>query len=282
MRWTTCKIGGLMILSSLTIGCVSISPQECAISRGEKSQVERGRPNVLLDTAGDAFSIPSKVLLWNRKAGNRNISSKTENELGRYMIDNGLESTKVRLNQYAPIDEWRRLVENKSVPAIARYTLGTLHNVGYTLIPGRIFGDDKYNPYTDTLSVYSDIPSIAMTEVAYAKDIRSRKHPGWYVFGQEFPVLGIVHETHATQDALNYLAMDGDPDSLSEATRVLYPRYGASVGGDMGGLLSEGDAALTIAGAVVGHIAGRRSANRTVEVSYNTDESNTIDEGATY
>ncbi|MCP4190841.1 MAG: hypothetical protein GY768_09455 [Planctomycetaceae bacterium] len=277
MQWTTCKIAGLMILASLATGCVSISSQDCAISRGEKNQVERGRPNFFVDTAGDAFSIPSKVLLWNRKVGNRDVSFKTENELGRYMFDNELESTKVRLNQYAPIDEWRRLVENKSVPAIARYTFGTLHNVGYTLIPGRIFGDDKYNPYTDTLSVYSDVPSIAMTEVAYAKDIRSRKHPGWYVVGQEFPVLGILHETYATQDALNYLAMDDDPDSRSEATRVLYPRYGSSVGGNIGGMWSEGDAALTIAGAVVGHIAGRRSANQTAEVSYHSADSNTLE-----
>ena len=48
---------------------------------------------------------------------------------------NNLTEVKVRLNQYAPIAEFKRLVKNKSVGAGWRYTIGIIVNLFYTILP---------------------------------------------------------------------------------------------------------------------------------------------------
>jgi hypothetical protein len=52
------------------------------------------------------------------------ISADTEQAIRRYLADNDLSHVKVRLNQYAPLDDWRRLRANKTVGWGYRYTLG--------------------------------------------------------------------------------------------------------------------------------------------------------------
>ena len=64
----------------------------------------------------------------------------TEQNLAQYLEANGLTSTKVRINQYDPIGEWRRLRANKEVGAGWRYTVGAFGTVIYTVLPGRVFG----------------------------------------------------------------------------------------------------------------------------------------------
>ena len=71
-----------------------------------------------------------------------------------------------RINQYDPIDEFSRLRTNKTVAPGWRYTLGTVSVIGYTLVPGRIIGLDQYNPYTNSVYVYSDVPALAVEATA--------------------------------------------------------------------------------------------------------------------
>lgn len=267
MRDNALAILLLAILTSAQLGCAT-AHHTAGRRLSVANQVERGRPNEFVDTVGNVFSIPSKLLLWNRKIDNHCVTEQTECEIRNYIAANGLDTTKVRLNQYDPVGEWNRLIDNKSMPALARYTLGTWHNIGYTLCPGRLFGGDKYNPYTDTLSVYSDIPAMSMAEIAYAKDLRSRQHPGWYAFGQELPILGMVHESIATDDVLSYLAVHDDTASQFDATRILYPRYGAVFGEQIGSFFPHGDAPFVLAGGVIGHFAGRKRADDIVQTSY--------------
>ena len=75
-------------------------------------QIDRGQPRRLLDGAGWALGIPSKIILWDRRVDNHSISPETEMAIAEYLAANDLTSVKVRLNQYAPGDEWRRLVAN--------------------------------------------------------------------------------------------------------------------------------------------------------------------------
>ena len=91
----------------------------------------------------------------------------------------------MRVNQYDPGGEWKRLANNDTVAPGWRYTVGALHTLGYILFPGRVFGEDSYNPYTNTVNLYSDIPSLALEQAAYAKDIRHRSYPGTYAVAQE-------------------------------------------------------------------------------------------------
>ena len=131
-----------------------------------------------------------------------------------------------------------------------------MQTIGYTIMPGRLFGGDRYNPYTDTLNVYSDLPTLGMVEAAYAKDLRAREHRGWYTFGQELPVIGMHHEGLATEDVMDYLSLHANNYAVAEGYELLYPRYGSAWGATIGDLFMDNPIG-EVAGAVVGHVAGR-------------------------
>lgn len=218
-------------------------------------RLERGRPSQLLDRTGWVLGTPNKLALWDRRADNHNVSSETEIQLIEYLEENELDSVLVRVNQYDPLGEWRRLAANKQLGAGWRYTIGTLNMLKYTLLPGRLLGGDWYNPYTDTINLYSDIPAIALSEGAYAKDVREREHPGTYSAVQEVPVVGMWHETIAKRDVEEYVKSHGTQEQREETYRILYPDYGGSWGGQVASFLPYGNVFGRLAGAAVGHAA---------------------------
>ena len=221
-------------------------------------QVERGREIMLLDGAGWVVGIPSKIMYWNARVDSHNISNYTEEEIRGYMASNGLYDTKVRLNQYAPLDEWRRLTQNKQVGAGWRYTFGTLHTLGYTILPGRLFGGDSYNPYTNSVHVYSDVPSLALVNAAYSKDVNSRQYPGTYAASQDFPGVNMIHESITLDDVLTYYESNAILEELQEADEVLYPRYGYVLGGTVSDFFgSRQFLGFQLAGLLGGHAFGR-------------------------
>lgn len=264
MRVPFVSLAALMVL--LQIGCAFNGNRDYAVIA--EPQFVRGEPCDLVDIPANILSIPSKVLMWDRRVDNHDVSMETERAIENYVVANGLESTKVRFNQYDPMGEWKRLGKNKAIPPLMRYTFGAAQTLAYTVCPGRLFGGDKYNPYTDTLNVYSDIPALGMAEVAYAKNLRQREHRGWYTFGQEFPLIGMHHEGQATQDVLGYLAAQGDPYHQKEGVEILYPRYGAAWGTSIGDVVGNGNPVGIIAGSVVGHIAGRNRSKKIEQVGY--------------
>jgi hypothetical protein len=223
-----------------------------------ESQVERGRPHKLVDGVGWVFGIPEKIALWDRRASNHDVSAETEEKLSEYLAANGMESTKVRINQYDPGGEWRRLVDNKDVGAGWRYTFGALRTLGYTILPGRIFsgfvGGDSYNPYTDSIYVYSDIPAIAVEQGAQAKNVRWREHPGTYASIYSLPVLSLFPGKAAKSEVYDYVALNGTYEEQVAARDALYPKYGSEIGGQSTYLLPGSGLVLTMAGAGVGHL----------------------------
>ena len=152
-----------------------------AVPPSDGPQFERGAPHKIIDTVGWVFGIPKKIIVWDRRADNHSVSPTTEHSVAQYLAANDLESTKVRINEYDPWGEWRRLTMNSQVGAGWRYTFRAFGALGYTLFPGRLFGTDGYNPYTDSIYVYSDIPCLGQEQAAYAKLIRAHAHPGTYV-----------------------------------------------------------------------------------------------------
>ena len=165
-----------------------------------EKQVEIGKPNKIVDGIGNFVGIPSKILLWDRRVDNHRISEDTLLSLANYLEYNNLPHVKVRANQYAPIDEWHRLRKNKSVSPWIRYTVGTLSIAQGAILPGRIFGGDHFNPYTQSIHLYSDVPVIALHEGGHAKDFTRRKYQGLY--GLAYGIIPIWHETLATEDVL--------------------------------------------------------------------------------
>ena len=158
----------------------------------------------------------------------------------------------VRVNQYHPIGEWHRLITNREIRPFWRYTVGAFDTLKYTVLPGRLLGGDWYNPYTDTLNLYSDVPEIAIVEAAYALDVKTRLNPGPYAALKEVPFVGLHHEKFATDSALEYFETH-HPENYQAARDVITPNYGAETGGQIASLLPYG----SVIGRIIGGGAGR-------------------------
>jgi len=231
--------------------------------RDGEPQIERGKPKAVIDGAGHyVFSLPSKLILWNWRVNNHRISPESEDAMRRYLGENGLRNVKVRLNQYAPGGEYRRLFANKDVGWLARYTLGILSVTIYTIFPERLFGGliggDHYNPYTNTISVYSDHPAILLHEAGHAKDFAKIDSKGSYAAMGLVPFVPLHHEGAATGDAIGYYVDKDYRTEQKNAYKILYPAYGTYVGGEaarwFAGPITYAAGAI---GAIPGHIVGR-------------------------
>jgi len=266
--WAVLAAGAAALLAAPEAGGIEwLRPREIELDRRHvatelvkatrHAQVERGAPRPVLDGLGWVFGIPAKIILWDRRVDNHAVSGETERAMRRYLDDNGLDHVKVRINQYAPLDDWRRLRANKAVAWGYRYTLGALTVAGEAILPGRLFGGDHYNPFTGTIHLYSDVPAIALHEGGHAKDFTRRSLPGTYALVGALPFGSLWPEAIATGDALAYATRQDDPELEREAYRILFPAYGTYVGGSVGDVAAP--VALPVyAGAVVaGHVVGR-------------------------
>jgi len=65
--------------------------------------IVRGAPNRVIDSAGRLLGIPNRLAILDRRIDNHDISAATESELSHYMLENGLNETLVRVNQYHPL-----------------------------------------------------------------------------------------------------------------------------------------------------------------------------------
>ncbi|WP_413431703.1 hypothetical protein [Crateriforma spongiae] len=241
-------------------GCQAFNHQDVRLSYRDPAtgiHVERGRPSQLIDGIGSVASIPSKLALWDRRADNHDVSKDTESALLQYMDHNQLNDTLVRVNQYDPLGEWKRLTANHRIHPGWRYTVGVYNGLKYTLLPGRILGGDWYNPFTDTTHIYSDLSPLAISRTAYAKDVRSQPLPGLYAASQEIPLLNMLHESRARQETLMYYRQVGDPYEQSEARRVIEPDYGGSWVAQVASILPYGAPLGRLVGAGVGHLTNR-------------------------
>jgi hypothetical protein len=235
------------------------NPAGSTDSAASSPQFEFGVPYRVVDAVGWTFGIPHKIILWDRRAVNHDVSPETARSIAQYVNDNGLTDTKVRVNEYNPGGEWKRLVANKRVGAGWRYTFGAFGTLAYTLFPGRLFGADGYNPYTDTVYIYSDIPSVVEEQAAYAKLVHAHFYPGTYVALTSLPIVRLWPEKQAKDDVLDYTAANGSLADREAAIHAMYPEYGAEIASEAtrfvpGGIL------LTAAGAGLGHAAAHLDA----------------------
>lgn len=215
-------------------------------------------------------SLLSKLILWNYKVDSHIISGDTENILRDYLALNNLTNVKVRINEYSVRDEWRRTMRNKAINPAWRYTLGFWNWLIYTAFPGRIMGGDNYNPYSNTINLYSDIPAITIHEAGHSKDFAKREYKGTYAFlysglplaihgiSIKVPFFNLYPEALATKDALSYLRSEQGLALQKQGYNVLYPAYGSYIGGDIGEwLIFPWGYAAYAAGVIPGHIVGR-------------------------
>jgi len=230
-------------------------------------QIERGRPNRVLDKADWVWpgSLLGKLILWDRRVDSHVIGEETEALIQRYLVHNDLTHVKVRLNMYAPRDEFRRIRQNKSVGAGWRYTIGVISWLHYTLLPGRVIGGDHYNPYSNTIHLFSDIPAIAVHEGGHSKDFADRRLKGTYAFIYLIPFVNLYHEAMASNDALGYLQTEESPALQKEGYRIMHPAYGTYVGGNLGLAFPDQQVGLFIGSVLGGHLTGRTASARIPE-----------------
>ena len=233
---------------------------------GLEGGFERGKKNMLLDGAGWVMGIPSKLLLWNTKVDSHSVSPEVEQELRQYMARRGLTDVKVRMNQYDPVGEWKRLVANKSIHPGFKYTVGALAGIKYTVLPGRLFGADEYNPFTNSISLYSDRASLALREGAHAKQAIESGYRGLYATSMYIPASPLWVDTIATRDVLEYSQETDNRLLQRESYLVLFPAYGARIGSSATFFMDTGVSQAAQAGlALVGHAVGRTMAYRISE-----------------
>ena len=263
---------GHIILSSLICsGCSSIPynygrniEQQNILKLGylgyQETQIERGKKQPLIDGLGHyVMSLPSKILLLNWRVNNHNISKKNEELLKQYLDENSLNNVKVRLNQYAPLGEWRRLYYNRTIHPIFRYTLGTISLIFYTVVPERLFagliGGDNYNPYTNTINLYSGHNAIVLHEAGHAKDLAKIKYKGLYSVSRMLPLVPLFQEGKATGDAIGYFKNKNFRIDEKEAYKILYPAYFSYIGGEAMQWI-DGPGYFSSAAVIPGHILG--------------------------
>lgn len=240
-----------------------------------EAQIVYGRPNAFLDASGWIWpgSLLSKLILWNYKVDRHKISPETVDILEAYLALNEMHNVKIRINQYNVGDEWRRTFRNKAVGGGWRYTFGFLSWLMYTIMPGRFFGGDNYNPYSNTVNIYSDIPAILLHEGGHAKDFARREYKGWYSFWYMWPFFALYPEALATSDALGYLRAYQPLLLQKQGYNVLYPAYGTYVGGNVGDWLPPPwNYAAFAAGVIPGHIIGRIRSATLPETEASMDE----------
>ncbi len=221
----------------------------------EEPQIERGEENILFDSIGYVLSTPKRIVMLNAKVDTHRVTDKTETYLADFIKDNPdtMDNVKVRLNQWTPAGEMKRLVENKKVSWWWRVFPGVPVTL-FSSLTGRLLGGDHYNPYTDTIHIYSDDPAIALHEAGHAKDFslwaKDDNKADLYALGRVFPAVVLNQEFRASDEAINYLMEKGDEDAEIKSYSSLYPAYGTYLGDSTG--MPYG----VYIGAVAGHIIG--------------------------
>ena len=113
-----------------------------------------------------------------------------------------------------------------------RYTLGVVSLVSYTVLPQRAFGGDNYNPYTNTISIYSDLESVVLHEGGHAKDFAGREWKGSYAALSALPFAPLYVEAVASSDAVSYLRSRGEAQGEKAAYPLLYGAYSTYIVGE--------------------------------------------------
>ena len=240
-------------------GLIEHNLNSVPLAPGEE-QISRSEPHGFLDKSDWIWpgSLFSKLILWNSKVDSHQISVETETALREYLKANHLTHVKVRINSCNVPGELKRTLRNKAVAPGWRYTFGMIAWLQYTIFPGRFFGGDNYNPYSNTINIYSDIPAVALHEGGHSKDFSRRTYKGTYAFAYMLPFFNLYPEALATRDAISYLRTNEPLQYQKEGYNTLYPAYGTYLGSNVGDwLLFPWNYAAMAAGVIPGHIVGR-------------------------
>jgi len=142
---------------------------------------------------------------------------------------NELPDVKIDVREYNPTEQWRRMRENQTIPGIWKYTAGTNQNAGSCIMPGRVFHQDSYNVFTNTLSINSIEPEKSLYASGTAKYMRSKENPGRFAAACHLPIVPLYRDYHVANEVLRYARVRQD----WETERSLYPQIYSAFGSDL-------------------------------------------------
>ena len=128
-----------------------------------------------------------------------------------------------------------------------------------------------YNPWTDTVHVYSDHPAVALHELGHAWDFGRRRFRGTYGLIRTLPVVPLYQEFIASDKAFDYFIEIHDQQAEEDAYKILVPAYGSYIGSYF--LFPFNYVAVGI-----GHVWGRSAAAYQAHVYRKQDERQQHDE----
>jgi hypothetical protein len=180
-----------------------------------------------------------------------------------YLDDNGLKGLFIDVREYNPRQQWQRLVDNNRVSPVWKYTLGATYQVGYSILPGRAFGYDRYDPFTNTLSINSARPCNSLFTAGYVKKIYDQRYPGTYVAANLLPIMPLIRDTSIANDVLTYSHVQQEWQLKHELYPLIYGRLGGDIVSQATSLIPSMaympfymSPLLTRAGRVVGRVTG--------------------------
>lgn len=257
----------LTIAWLLTAGCAR-GPYQFGQFAGERPaevHFEYGEPHEKLDKLEHIVGWPRRVLPFVKKDPPPGVSDETADKLRTYLERNQLTDVRVSVRDYQPREQWRRLKDNRDIAGVWRYTVGAMTIVQYTVLPGRVFSRNEYNPFTNTLYINSDEPARVLHEAAYAKDIHGRTHRGTYAAAGSVPGLSLWRQVRGVNDVVLYTQTHGDWDTEQKAYQEIYPHIGSQ---GMSAAVSPffpvwwADPIMNVAGSAVGRTVGHVAKTR--------------------
>jgi len=153
-----------------------------------------------------------------------------------YLVINGLSDVSIDIRRYEPWEQWHRLQSNVEISPIWKYTGGSLNWLRYTLLPNRVFGIDRYDPFTNTLHLNSDRPLRSLYESASAKQYllhRNRLGVGNYTMLQFAPAAPVIHNFRSSSDLLTYDRHERNRQFENELYPLTYSRVGTAVASEV-------------------------------------------------
>ena len=146
-----------------------------------------------------------------------------------YLDENGLKGVYIDVREYNPREQWNRLRSNTRVSPFWKYTGGTLYHAVYCVLPGRAFGYDQFNGFTNTLSINSLSSPSAVFQAGYVKKIYDQRYPGTYIAMNWLPIFPLFRDTSISNDVLTYARARQD----WKLEKNLYPQVYGRLGGDV-------------------------------------------------
>lgn len=279
-------------LSVLLLGCASdhyhygvgrvalrgAKPASSVESSSRQLWVTHGGDHPTLDRVEKVVQAPGR---WIGKLLGREQLSDDEASILRdeglllasnYFLANGLTDIKVDVHAYSPKLQWTRLVANKEISPIWKYTGGTASWLRYALLPHRILHQNDFDPFTKTLSINSTRPLQGLYESAVAKEYfyhRDDIGVGNYAMLQYVPFAPLWHHVRVTQDVITYSDHHLDPGLDRQLYPLVWARLGSIAVSETLSVFSVvpsdsflAPAMLRISGSLAGRLAGKEIANK--------------------